>query len=253
MRIIAISAVLLALSGCDSGSTEDSAQPLANPAVPAEPGSAETAPEPLDSVVLIPVALESSGVAVPNVGGSGPVVDRVNAVLERTRRIALADRRECASLATGNENEIDYEYVAEPRYNADGLLSFRVSGLASCGGANPTTLTGAITFDLATGERIDVAALSGSTRDELAELGRSHYTGEAQCAAFLRDNPAKARLDHAFIDREGLGLVYAFDAGAAESCAAEPAVIPAALVQSRLQPANALRRAWSGADARSAS
>lgn len=199
----------------------------------------------MQAATLVPVDVDDTGIAYPRVAGIAPAAaGRINAVLDRRRREAITGRDDCRRTADGRE--INYSSRAQERYDQDGLLSFLIVENAFCGGANGTTITGALSFDLATGGEIDVARSIGSDEKAITEVARRHYTGEAACAAFLRDQPTLTRIDAMFVDRQGLGVVFAFNAGAAESCASFPAIIPAAVIQHSFRPTGPLRRAWSG-------
>lgn len=248
MRIVVCVIGSLLIAGCSDKSPDQAApRPEADrqgrPTTPVAPASLVL----LDSVELIPVPAAPPGIAVPGVTGTGAVVDRINAALDRERREATEGREDCLRRAEGRETS--YALQAAERYNGNGLLSFHMSGYSFCGGARGSPMSGALTFDLRTGGELDVAALSGRNPEQLATLGRRYYAGHPDCKAFVRENPNLTRFAAAFVDRRGLGIVLAFDAGAAERCTDDPAIIPVAALRSSVEPRGPLRRAWSGVDA----
>lgn len=252
MRAFIFSSILL-LTGCDEAKVsqpragEDAARAQQNTlSLPSSAsGSERKGNSPMQTATLVPVDVDDTGIAYPRVMGIAPAAaERINAVLDRRRSEAITGRDDCRRTSEGRE--INYASRAQERYNQDGLLSFHIVENAFCGGANGTTITGALTFDLATGGEIDVARSIGPDEKIIAQVARRHYAGEPACAAFLRDQPTLTRIDAMFVDRQGLGVVFAFNAGAAESCASSPAIIPAAVIQRSFRPTGPLRRAWSG-------
>ena len=167
-----------------------------------------------------------SDVRVPRVrlAGSPWAEQRINRVLDEVRLTALRERAQC--LGEAPKGRAEYNFKASPTYNRAGKLSFRMEGFAFCGGANGTFLQGARSFDTANGGEIDALAGSGMSRAALEALGRGYYRGEPACYDALQSEQENATLAHGFLAEEGLGLLYAFSSGAAESCGAEPAVIP---------------------------
>ncbi len=125
-------------------------------------------------------------------------------------------------------------------------MSFRITADAFCGGANGTTIADALTFDLATGSEIEIARSIGLGRPQIAEAGRSYYSGNADCDAFLRDQPELAEPEALFLDSHGLGVIYPFNAGAAKSCANRDAIIPIEVVRRTMRLGGPLSRAWTG-------
>ena len=238
----------LLLTGCDrSADVEDRSA-----AARTDAAAAPSAPASLDrslqqpastSATLTPVDIGDRAISWPRVSSLLPAaVDRINAVLDRRREAAVNGRNECREIAQGRE--LRYSSRADVRYNRNGLLSFRITGEAFCGGANGTTIADALTFDLATGREIKIAELIGLNRPQIAEAGRPYYSGSADCAAFLRDQRALAGLEALFIDSQGLGVIYAFNAGAAESCANRDAIIPIDVVGRTMRLGGPLSRAW---------
>ena len=195
------------------------------------------------SATLTPVNIGDRAISWPRVSGPPPAaVERMNAVLDRRREAAVTGRNECREIAQGRETR--YSSRAEARYNRAGLLSFRITGDAFCGGANGTTIADTLTFDLETGNEIEVARLVGLGEPQIVEAGRSYYSGNPDCAAFLRDQPELAASKALFLDSHGLGVIYAFNAGAADSCASRDAIIPIEVVRRTMRLGGPLSRAW---------
>lgn len=238
----------LLLTGCDRSADvedRDAATRSGSPAATSAPASLDRTPQQAasTSATLTPVDIGDRAISWPRVTGfSSAAVDRINAVLDRRREAAVAGRNECRQIAQGRETL--YSSRAEARYNRDGLLSFRITGDAFCGGANGTTIADALTFDLETGSEIEVARLIGLGQPQIGEAGRSYYSGNADCAAFLRDQRGLVEPKALFIDSKGLGVIYAFNAGAAESCANRDAIIPIEVVRRTMRLGGPLSRAW---------
>lgn len=240
----AAAVIALALTAC----SPDPKSEHPNEIVPAEPKAAEPASEQpeVEAAVLTPVKMEGN-ISVPRVTGIGAeAASRINAVLDREREEAIQAREACLRTAEGRGSE--YELKAEETYNADGLLSLRMTGYAFCGGANGTTLYGSHNFDLRTGETIDIAAATATEPEILVQMALPHYSGPEECKTAIEQGDALATLGAAYIDSEGLGVVYSLTPGAAESCGAYPAIIPAAEVRTKMQIEAPLKRAWSGGE-----
>lgn len=244
---LALGSILL-LEGCDrSADVEDlnAAPETGSSAAGSGPASLDRAlRQPAStSATLAPVEIGDRAISWPRVTGLSPAaVERINAVLDRRREAAVAGRNACREIAQGRETR--YSSRAEERYNRDGLLSFRITGEAFCGGANGTTIANALSFDLETGREIDIAGLIGPDLPQIAELGRSYYSGSEGCAALLRDQPKLAEPEALVIDSQGLGVIYAFNAGAAESCANRDAIIPIEVIRRTVRLGRPLSRAW---------
>lgn len=238
----------LLLPGCDRSADvedRDATAETGSSAARSEPASLDRAPrQPAStSATLTPVDIGDRAISWPRVSGLSPAaVERINGVLDRRREAAVVGRNECREIAQGRETR--YTSRAEARYNRSGLLSFRITGDAFCGGANGTTIAGALTFDLETGSEIQIARSIGIGRPEIAEAGRSYYSGDADCARFLRDQPELTEPEALFIDSYGLGVIYAFNAGAAESCAKRDSIIPIEVVRRTMRLVGPLSRAW---------
>ena len=237
------------LAGCDRSAdvADRSAAAEAGSSV-ARPGSAslDSAPGAPASAgaTLVAVDIGDRAITWPRATGlSTAAVKRINAVLDRRREAAVTERNECREIAQGRETR--FSSRAEERYNRNSLLSFRITGEAFCGGANGTTIGDALSFDLAAGREIDIAGLMGPKLPQIAAVGRSYYSGSEGCAAFLRDQRKLAEPEALFIDRQGLGVIYAFNAGAAESCANRDAIIPIEVIRRTMRLSGPLRRAWS--------
>lgn len=179
------------------------------------------------------VASEPPGIDVPRVIGlPEPVAARINAALDQERQEVVNGREACVR-AAGAADKSHYALKAVPQRNGGGLLSFRMDGDAYCGGANGSTLTGAKSFDLTSGEEIDVIPLAGLTAEQLGELARPYYRGSTDCAALFEQSNDMNQLvtvSAAYPAEDGLGVVYSFNAGAAEGCGSATAVIPRAVL-----------------------
>lgn len=199
------------------------------------PKSSET---PAERATLEPVAA-APGIAVPRVTGIAPeAARRINAVLDRERQEAVGGREACRRTADGRD--IEYELTAKPTYNRGGLLSFRMTGYAFCGGANGDPLYAAHSFDLHTGEAIDFTR-HARTLDRPA---RAYYPGPAECKAAFDQPVMGATFAAAFLAEDGLGVIHSFDIGAAQSCSNHDSIVPAAEARRLIAPGGALARAW---------
>lgn len=246
---LALGSILLA-AGCDRSTDVD------KPIVSTEAGSSvrQSGPASLDrarqpgssSASLAPVDIGDGAISWPRVTGLSPAAaERINAVLDRRHEAAVAARKECREIAQGRETR--YSSRAEERYNRNGLLSFRITAEAFCGGASGTTIADAVSFDLKTGREIDIAGLINPKLPQIAERGHSYYSGSEGCALFLRDQREFAEPEALFIDSQGLGVIYAFNAGAAERCANRDAIIPIKVIRRTVRLGGPLSRAWTEA------
>lgn len=144
---LATIAVLAGLSACNPPADGSDAQPSGMPqnkVVEKKPSS--------DAATFDEIQVsELEGIKIPTVSGiETAAADRINAALASIRESAVKSATECK--ATAGSTPFSYEFEAEPGYNADNVLSLRITGHAFCGGANGSTLVDARTFDLTTGD-----------------------------------------------------------------------------------------------------
>jgi hypothetical protein len=235
----------LALAQCSEGQ-RPAAEPENGAAPKAQAQAAPPAPAPAragDSATLVPFA--DGDIAIPRVTGiDAGAARRIEAALERERARYRRWNGECRSLAAEADAEGAVEVEAIAAYNAHRLLSLRLEGLAFCGGANGSPIHDAMTFDLRTGERIDVAAATGLPRDELAALARPFYPA-GECAEPL-GLAGGADFKTAYLDRGGLAVLYSFNSGATEACSLTPAVIPVETARARTRIDERVPGAWGG-------
>jgi hypothetical protein len=184
----------------------------------------------------------SGDVSIPRVAGIAPNAARlINAALDKRRQAALAEAATCRDAAGASGSH--YAITTAVTYNDAGLLSLRFEGDSFCGGANGTPLRGAATFDLRTGEPIDVAAHLKLERESLAALALPFYSGGADCAVVLQDRNL-APLGDVFLTRDGLAVSYDVLVGAAEGCSLPPAVVPVNVAPQYIRSASPIARAW---------
>jgi len=185
--------------------------------------------------------VQSSGdIAVPHVRvPSQSATRRMNLVLDRVRREAASQRQAC--LSGGSDQDRDFTLETRPEYNQDSILSLRFQGAAFCGGANGDFVQRAVTFDTMSGAQLDLVSLTGLSRAALGRLGRAHYRGEAACRDLLVGQEDAAALAGAYLSDAGLGLIYVFTVGAAESCGIEPAIVPWKVIVRRGRPSGIVR------------
>ena len=162
-------------------------------------------------------------VMVPEVSGiADAAAQRINTSLTTLRDRAAQAAAVCRADAGSQPSA--YRFAAQPTYNDRGILSLRITGEAACGGAHGNTIAEAQTFDVASGAEVDVVAASGQSPARLAALAVDGYTGEAACKTFLAGD--EATLGSAFVAEQGVGVNYAVSVGAAQSCTAEPGLVP---------------------------
>jgi hypothetical protein len=190
-------------------------------------------------------AFADGGVSIPRVSGiEAGAARRIEAAIEGERERYRRWNGECRRLAAEAEMEGAVEVEAIAAYNAHGLLSLRLEGLAYCGGANGTPIYDAMTFDLRSGERIDVAALTGLSGEQLAALARPFYPA-GECSEPL-GLAGGAEFKTAYLDRGGLAILYSFGGGASEGCSLTPAIVPVEQARARTRIDERLPRAWGG-------
>jgi hypothetical protein len=144
MMTVAVATMGLALAGCGEKAVEADVQ--ATEAPTAEPAAA--GPAQLTPVTLIPrPELAPDAEALPRLSGDSPAIVRINAELDRMDAAARAEMAECG----GGEWE---RWVTQPM-TGPGYLTLRVHTSISCGGPYPSNNQVVITWDLATGQRLD--------------------------------------------------------------------------------------------------
>ncbi len=206
--------LLAMLAGCGSEPQGDAASTA--PSTQPSPGADK-------ATLMAKPVVDFADIAVPEVGGiDSAAAARINATLATLRDRAVEAAKQCR--ASAGSMPFQYRYAAQPSYNDRGVLSLRITGEGQCGGAKGSTIVAAHTFDLATGADVNVVDASGKTPAELAALAVQGYAGAADCKTFLAGD--QASLDSAFVTDRGVGVNYAVNVGAAESCAAEPGLAP---------------------------
>lgn len=143
-------ASLLMLAACGGG--EDS-----------EAAEAPTAEQAALTLTERP-ALAEDVEALPRLSGEGAGIARINAEFDRLDAAALAEARECAAMAAEGPNGGEGEWsrtVTRPM-TGPAYLTVRTHVEAYCGGAYPSATQTAISYDAASGERVNwTAALPG--------------------------------------------------------------------------------------------
>ncbi|WP_198045875.1 PdaC/SigV domain-containing protein [Novosphingobium aquimarinum] len=213
-------AVVASLSACQPPVDDSGAEPteMAQTKVIEEEPSSDSDAATFDEMQVS----DLEGIKIPTVSGiETAAADRINTALTSIRQSAVKSATECKAAA--GSNPFTYELSAEPGYNADNVLSLRMTGHSFCGGANGSTLVDARTFDLTTGEEIDVVKASGMSSSELLKASAKGYAGDGNCKDFVDSNIGtdQVEINSAFVTKDGIGVNYDINVGAAESCAAD--------------------------------
>lgn len=141
----AAAAASLALYGCGDKTAAASDQPAAAPTAPA---AATAAAEPASLVLTAQPPLSQTAESLPRLTGDSPAFARINAELTRLDAAARKQLADCGPQGEWNRS------ITQPM-TGPGYLTLRVHTEISCGGPYPSSDQTAITWDLATGERLD--------------------------------------------------------------------------------------------------
>lgn len=236
LYLLAPFGVLTALAGCGAEPQKNSAStaPAAQSGVAAAEATTTAQATAATKATLTAQSVpDFADISVPTISGiNNAAAQRINATLATLRNRAVAGAKQCRTSA--GSNPFSYRYAAQPTFNDRGVLSLRITGAAACGGTRDDTIVEAHTFDLATGAEVNVTEASGTSAAKLAALAVQGYRGDAGCKTFLAGDGAS--LGSAFVTDRGIGVNYTVDVGAAESCAAEPGVVPWAALAGGLKP-----------------
>lgn len=159
--ILTAAAVALTLAACSPGE-------------PAATNAAEVAAS--NAVALTEKPKLSEDVeALPRLAGDGPGVARINAEFDRMDAEAVVQARECATMgAEAGAGGGWTRWITRPM-TGPAYLTVREHLDLYCGGAYPSTSQTAVTYDVATGERIDWARavpglnLTSATFDDMPQ------------------------------------------------------------------------------------
>ena len=155
---VAIAALMLGLAACN---------PAAAPTKGAEAAAASGA------VTLIEKPKLSADIdALPRLSGDSPAIVRINAALDADDAAASADAAACTESAGDGPGGGFSRWITRPM-TGPAYVTLREHGEWYCGGAYPATNQTAITYDVATGGRVDWAAA-------IPGLGLAFFTYEGQ-------------------------------------------------------------------------
>jgi hypothetical protein len=232
-------AVLASMSACKPSVENSDAQPagMADTEAISEEPSGEAA------IVDEMQVSDLEGIKIPRVSGiDTAAADRINSALAEIRKSAVQSATECKD--TAGSMPFTYKLEAEPTYNADNVLSLRMTGEVFCGGANGSTLVDARTFDLTTGDEIDVVKATGLSVPDLVKASAKGYAGDGTCKDFVDDSIGTDQLafNSAFVTQDAIGVNYNINVGAAESCAADAGRIAWSALGDGSQMAGSLRK-----------
>lgn len=159
--ILTATAMALTLAACSQGETAE---------------AAATAAPATQAVTLIDQpALGEDLEALPRLTGGTPAITAINADLARMDASAVAAAADCVASADGGPGGGSARSITRPM-TGPAYLTLRQHAEWYCGGPYPATAQTAVTWDLATGARLDWAAAvpglgltAGSTEDMPAD------------------------------------------------------------------------------------
>jgi|GEM_PF-2433552 len=153
---VTIAALMLGLAACNQdGDTKTAAAPAA------------------EAVTLIEKAKLSEEIeALPRLAGDSPAIARINAELDRNDATATDEAKACAENAGDGPGGGFGRWVTRPMVGP-AYVTLREHFDRYCGGAYPSTAQTAVTYDVATGARVDWAAA-------IPGLGLHFYTYEGE-------------------------------------------------------------------------
>lgn len=168
--ILTAAAVALTLAACSPG----------------EPAATKAAPNAGALALTETPKLSEDVEALPRLAGEGPGVARINAEFDRMDAEAVVQARECTTMAEDSPGGGGgwTRWITRPM-TGPAYLTVREHLDLYCGGAYPSTSQTAVTYDVATGERIDWARavpglnLTSATFDDVPQ----DYVALVQSAA----------------------------------------------------------------------
>lgn len=147
--------------------------------------------------------------------GYEPTVARkVNAVLAADQQAVVAARVACRELAA--DRGFRHTFTTRTTYKSATLLSVHTSGYVFCGGANGSYIERARTFDLRSGNELDLADTLGVQHAELTALAVPRYSGGVACAKELHPRGADFERPVLYLTETGLAVHYLFLHGVSE-------------------------------------
>ncbi|WP_141493973.1 hypothetical protein [Neokomagataea tanensis] len=126
-----------------------------------------------------------------------------------------------------------YSLTATSAIGPNNVISYSVHEDMTCGGAHGTSKRSAMSFDTTTGETINLLTRYHLTKVAALAAAVKAYPGPSECKSYLQSPPMQDAYDFesAALALNGLAISITFNAGAAESCGATPAIIPVTQVQ----------------------
>lgn len=163
IKSVAIAGLMLGLAACSPAADTKTAEA---PAAGAEAAALNLTEKP---------KLSEDVEALPRLAGEGPGVAHINAEFDRMDAEAVVQARECATMgAEAGAGGGWTRWITRPM-TGPAYLTVREHLDLYCGGAYPSTSQTAVTYDVATGERIDWAravpglSLTTATFDDMPQ------------------------------------------------------------------------------------